>query len=164
MVSVRKSKALSFIYASLKEGMSCNKISLCLAVGVALGIFPVLGTTTLLCAAAAFVFRLNLPLIQLVNYAVYPLQLVLLAFFYGAGSRLFNGQSSPYLGGEIVELLQNDLGGSIIALWELTLYGIFVWLLTAPIIALLLFGILKPVIRKLSSNRYPRSPSVKPLT
>ena len=93
MITVRKEKILSLIGASLKEGMSGNKITLCIALGVALGIFPVVGTTTLLCAAAAIVLRLNFPLIQLVNYAVYPLQLILLAFFYGAGSWLFNGQS-----------------------------------------------------------------------
>jgi uncharacterized protein (DUF2062 family) len=155
MVTVHKEKIRSLISTSLKEGMSCKEISLCIALGVALGIFPVVGTTTLLCAGAAVVFRLNLPLIQLVNYAVYPLQLFLLAFFYGAGSWLFNGQSSSLLGGEIVELFQNDLWGSIIAFWDLTLYAIFAWMLAGPLLALFLYGILKPVIRKLSFYQNP---------
>ena len=79
----------------LKEGMSLRKIALCLALGTVLGIFPVLGATTLLCTIAALALRLNLPAIQFVNYMVYPLQLVLLAPFYGAGSWLFNQQNWP---------------------------------------------------------------------
>jgi uncharacterized protein (DUF2062 family) len=153
MVSGRKAKILNLISRLLKEGMSCKRISICIALGVLLGIFPVLGTTTLLCAIAAFVFRLNLPLIQLVNYAVYPLQLALLAVFYSTGSRLFAGRPFAYSGGEIVELLQNDLWGSIAAIWDLTLYAVFVWTLSGPFIFLLLYGILKPVTRKLSSEQ-----------
>lgn len=164
MITLRKEKIRNLIATSLKEGMSCKKISLCIALGVALGIFPVVGTTTLLCAGAAVVFRLNLPLIQLVNYAVYPLQLFLLAFFYGAGSWLFNGASSPLLGGEIVELFQNDLWGSIIALWDLTLYAIFAWVLTGPFLAMLLYGIIKPVIRKLSFHQNPSISSINRLS
>ena len=70
-------KIFSFVSTSLKKGMSRKRVSLCIALGITPGIFPVLGTTTVLCAAAAILLRLNLPLIQLVNYAVYPLQLIL---------------------------------------------------------------------------------------
>ena len=88
MVTQVKAKTLNLINTSLKQGMSCSKISLCIAIGVILGIFPVLGTTTLLCAITAYVFRLNHPLIQLVNYAVYPLQLALIAVCVPVNSQL----------------------------------------------------------------------------
>ena len=65
----------------LKQGTAPEKIALSLSMGFVLGIFPVIGSTTLLCAAAAFMFKLNLPAIQLVNYFVYPLQLGLLLPF-----------------------------------------------------------------------------------
>lgn len=65
------------VIALLSQGITPEKIALSLAIGIVLGVFPVLGSTTLLCAAAAMVFRLNLPAIQLVNYIVYPLQLAL---------------------------------------------------------------------------------------
>jgi uncharacterized protein (DUF2062 family) len=50
--------------------MDPRKISLCIALGFALGVFPVLGMTTLLCAFSAFALRLNLPAIQVVNFLV----------------------------------------------------------------------------------------------
>ncbi len=89
MTGRAREKLLNLIKSLLKEGMSLKKISFCIALGIALGIFPVLGTTTLLCTIAAFSLRLNIPVIQVANYGVYPLQLILLAPFYSAGSWLF---------------------------------------------------------------------------
>jgi uncharacterized protein (DUF2062 family) len=75
--------------ALLTQGITPEKIALSLAFGIVLGIFPVPGSTTMLCAAAAVVFRLNLPAIQLVNYVVYPLQLFFLLPFIRLGEMLF---------------------------------------------------------------------------
>src|SRR6202521_464308 len=72
----------------LRQGITPEKIALSIALGAVLGIFPVLGATTILCAAAALVLRLNLPAIQLVNFLIYPLQLILLLPFLQAGSRI----------------------------------------------------------------------------
>ena len=127
-----------------------SRISVCIALGVALGIFPVLGATTLLCAIAAFVFRLNLPAIQVVNYLVYPLQIILLAPFYGAGSWLFNGRSLPLFEENIIEVLKKDFWGSMADLWDVTLYAVFAWLIISPFLILLLYILLKPVIQRLA--------------
>ena len=86
MVGRLKSKSIEVIRSMLKEGMSTKKITLCITLGITLGIFPVVGMTTVLCTLAALVFRLNLPAIQVVNYMMYPVQLALLVPFYGAGS------------------------------------------------------------------------------
>ena len=161
MAILEKAKVLRLIKVLLKEGMSSKKIALCIALGIVLGIFPVLGTTTLLCTMAALALRLNLPLIQLVNYAVYPLQLFLLSFFYGFGGWLFNNQRSPYSTGEMITLLQDDLWGSIIALWDLTLYATFLWILIGPFLGLLFYGILNSVIPKWVSNEHLQISKVK---
>src|SRR4029077_19367671 len=47
----------------LAQGVTPEKMALSLALGVALGVFPVLGTTTALCALVALLWRLNLPAI-----------------------------------------------------------------------------------------------------
>src|SRR6202451_1966790 len=79
----------------LRQGVTPEKIALSLALGVALGVFPVLGSTTALCALAALVLRLNLPAIQIVNYFVYPLQIGLLIPFFRLGERLFRAPHLP---------------------------------------------------------------------
>jgi uncharacterized protein (DUF2062 family) len=159
MFKSRSDKTKSFLVKYLREGMSIQKLCMCLALGIVLGIFPVLGMTTVLCALAAIVLRLNLPLIQLVNYAVYPLQLFLLVFFYGVGSRLLSGRNLPYSRAEIVGILQNDMWGSMIALWDMTLAAILLWALSAPILAFFLYVGLKPLVRKLSTERQTSVPS-----
>jgi uncharacterized protein (DUF2062 family) len=153
MITAVKTKILNLVKSMLKEGMSLRKISLCIAVGIVLGIFPVLGTTTLLCTVAALALRLNLPAIQIVNYMVYPLQLVLLAPFYGTGSWLFKKQDWPLIGTDLISLLQNDFWGSMAGLWDLTLYAILTWLFISPLIFLLMYSASKPVIRALATYR-----------
>ena len=137
----------------LKEGMSLRKIALCISLGFALGIFPVLGATTLLCTAAALTLRLNLSAIQVVNYMVYPLQLVMLAPFYGVGNWLFKQQGLPLIKTDLIGLLQNDFWGSMANLWDLTLYAILTWMAISPLLILMLYNASKPLIRTLSANR-----------
>lgn len=158
MIASINRKLLRPITTLLGEGMSVKKISLCIALGAVLGIFPVVGSTTLLCAIAAFALRLNLPAIQAVNYLVYPLQLVLLAPFYGAGNWLFNDRSLPLIRDSIFGLLKNDFWGGISELWDLTAYAVAVWLLISPLLVLILYSLMKPVIRSIAvSDRLPRS-------
>ncbi len=55
------------ILAQLTQGITPEKIALTLAVGSACALFPILGTTTLLCLLVGILLKLNQPLIQLVN-------------------------------------------------------------------------------------------------
>lgn len=158
MINRIKTQAIKVIKILLKEGMGFRKVSLCIALGIALGIFPVLGATTLLCAIAAFVLRLNLAAIQIVNYLAYPLQLILLAPFYGAGSWLSKGLNLPWGQENLIDLLKKDFWGSLADFWNIILSAVFVWFIISPFLILLLYGLLKPVIRSLASaQRMPQS-------
>ena len=97
------------IVALLTQGITPEKIALSLAFGIVLGIFPVLGSTTVLCAAAALVFQLNLPAIQLVNYLIYPVQLFLLVPFIRMGEKLFRVAPLPLSLAQILTMVRTDL-------------------------------------------------------
>ena len=56
----------------LRQGIIPEKIALSIALGITLGVTPVLGSTTILCLLAAVLFRLNLPAIQLVSWVSVP--------------------------------------------------------------------------------------------
>jgi uncharacterized protein (DUF2062 family) len=132
------------VVALIKQGVSPEKISLGMAWGIVLGIFPVMGLTTILCGLAALVFRLNLPAIQLVNFLVYPLQLVLLIPFFHLGNLLFQVEPLPLSAQELITLLQADLWGTIRAFWNTTLRAIVAWLLVSlPIFLLLHFTLVR---------------------
>ena len=59
-------------------GLSPRRLALTLALGLAVGCIPVVGIPTLLCALLALALGLNQPAIQAANYAVMPLQLLLI--------------------------------------------------------------------------------------
>lgn len=139
------------IVAQLKQGITPEKIALTLALGGVIGIFPILGATTVLCAVVGIWLRLNQPIIQLVNYLVYPVQIVLLIPFYRAGERLFGAEPVPIA--DVASLVTRFSEGP----WQFVLdyglvglYGITVWALVAPPMAAIAYFALRPVLAQLS--------------
>jgi uncharacterized protein (DUF2062 family) len=135
----------------LKQGITPQKIALAAVLGVLLGIAPVLGTTIVSCTVAALWLRLNLPLIQVVNNLVYPLQLLLLIPFVQAGQWLFRQPPLPLSATQIIAMVQKDVWGSIVSLWTYTWHGAVAWLLfslvAGPVMYFLLLLSLKRVIK-----------------
>jgi uncharacterized protein (DUF2062 family) len=144
-----KNKLIEF----LKMGMTPERLALCIGLGIALGLVPALGTTTLLCTLAAFLFRLNLPAIQLVNYFVYPLQLALLIPFIRAGEWLFGVESLNLSLVSIQRRMKADLWETVISLWSATIRAVMVWLLIAPVIVALVYLAMTPLLKKLKPER-----------
>ncbi len=136
------------VVALLTQGITPEKIALSLAMGIVLGVFPVLGSTTLLCAAAAVVFRLNLPAIQLVNYIVYPLQLLLFVPFIRAGELLFRSRTLQLTLAQMVAMARADPRHAISSLWVATFHAISVWLLVAPMATFFLYVLLAYLVRQ----------------
>src|SRR5215472_7734567 len=95
-MSLRDNKLTRLVLALLSQGITPHKIALTLVLGVLFGVIPLIGTSTTLCALAALALGLNLPLIQLVNYLVYPLQILLLIPFVQAGQWLFRQPPLPF--------------------------------------------------------------------
>lgn len=135
------------IVAQLRQGITPEQVALTLALGGVLGIFPILGASTALCAAAGIWLRLNQPLIQLVNYLVYPLQLLLLIPFYRAGERLFGADPVPILNvPDLIARFGADPWRFLLDYGLVALYGIAVWCLVAPPLVALTYRLLKPAL------------------
>ncbi|MBZ5521075.1 MAG: DUF2062 domain-containing protein [Acidobacteriia bacterium] len=134
----------------LRRGATPEKIALSIAVGLVLGIFPGVGMTTVLCTLAALRFGLNLPAIQLVNYFVYPLQLILLVPFIRAGEFLFRAERLPLSLSQILAMIRTDAWHSVKVLWVATVHAMTVWLILAPPAMYLIYRVLSPVMRRLA--------------
>jgi uncharacterized protein (DUF2062 family) len=136
----------------LRQGITPEKIALSIALGAVLGIFPVLGSTTILCAAAAVILRLNLPAIQLVNYLIYPLQLILFLPFLQAGSRITGAAPVTLSMKQVFAMIASDPWTLIKMLWSASLGAMAIWMVLSPLAIAALYFTLAPVLRRLRSS------------
>ncbi len=141
------------LLALLTAGLTPERLALCIALGIVLGTVPALGTTTLLCTLVAFLFRLNLPAIQLANFFVYPLQLALLIPFIRAGEWLFGAKPLDISLGLIQRMVEADFQATATHLWMATMRALLVWLLIAPLVMGLVYLFMVPLLRKLKLQR-----------
>ena len=139
----------------LRQGVTPEKIAFSIALGVALGVFPVLGSTTALCALAALVLRLNLPAIQVVNYFVYPLQIALLIPFFRLGERLFHAPHLPLSVPQIYAMIHANMWNAIRSLWTTAWHAVIVWCLLAPVFTALVYAVLVPGLRGILRKQAP---------
>ena len=145
--------ALDRIKDLLRAGITPEKIALSIAVGLALAVFPVLGSTTLLCAGAALILRLNMPAIQLVNWFAYPLQILLLIPFLRVGEAIFRAPRLPLTAAQIIDMVHAGVWNATKLLWCSSLYAITAWMLIAPFATLLIYAMLLPVLRRVRYTR-----------
>jgi uncharacterized protein (DUF2062 family) len=140
------------IGAQLKQGISPEKIALTIALGMVLGIFTILGSTTILCGLAAVVLKLNQPIIQLVNYFAYPLQLALIIPIYRLGETLFQKPHIPLSISLLFERFRADFAQFLKDFGMIAVQGIVVWCLLAPLAAALLYYSVRKPLRALAQR------------
>lgn len=151
LAALWQSRVVAPLVAQLRLGITPTKIALTLALGTVLGLFPIWGVTTLLCAVAALWLRLNQPLIQAVNYLLSPLHLLLLLPFYRAGEVLFRQPPVPLFSvSELIERFRASPLQFFVDYGLVGLYGIVVWLLVAVPLAWVLYVGAKPLVQRLA--------------
>jgi uncharacterized protein (DUF2062 family) len=148
-------RVVALIVSQLKQGITPEKIALTIALGVTLGVFPILGATTVLCGVAGVWLKLNQPIIQFINWLISALQLSLILVFVRLGEWLVRAERVTF---SIPELFRkfHESPRKFMQEFGLTgLHGIIGWLAVAPVaISLLYYGVL-PALRKLASLHTP---------
>lgn len=137
------------VVALLKQGATPEKLALCVALGLVMSVCPVMGIPTFLCTVAALWLRLNLPLIQAVNYAGAPLQWILLLPFIRLGEFVFRAPRLPLSAAELAALVREEGFGFVQRFFMVAVHGFTGWLLIAPGLAVLLYAALLPALRRL---------------
>lgn len=136
----------------LKAGLSPGSLALTVGLGVAFGLAPTVGLTTILSTATALRLRLNVAAIQLVCHLLSPVQLLLLLPFLRWGATMLGqGEKVANLTFEQIKHMSRAEGwGSVLhLLWRAELGALILWALAAvPVVAALYLG-LKPLFGKL---------------
>ena len=136
----------------LRQGITPEKIALSIALGLTLGVTPVLGSTSILCWMAAVLLRLNLPAIQLVNYIMSPLQLALWVPFIRIGEWIFAAPPVRITLAGIAGLIRADVWHAITTLWTATIHALVAWFMLGSLVSLVTYVLLTPLLRRLSES------------
>jgi uncharacterized protein (DUF2062 family) len=134
----------------LKHGADPDRLAWSLALGVVIGINPLLGSTTLAVLALAAIFRLNLVASQVGNHAMYPMQLLLFPVFIKLGSMVFGTQKLPLHGKELFEAVKRHPWDTTRLLWNWEWHALIVWVMVAAVALPAIAMGIKPVLEKMA--------------
>ena len=140
------------IRSQLTKGATVEQMSWTISLGLVLGIFPIMGTTTLLCLVFGAVFHLNHAVLQVFKAVVYPLHLAMILVFIRLGERLFG---SSLISFSIPELISRFKASPLQFGRDFGLaagQGICAWLLIAPVVALIIKLVVTPAVRQLADT------------
>ena len=138
------------VVAQLMVGISPGRIAWAISLGVVLGVFPVMGTTTLVCFAAGWLLRLNQPVLHVFSNLVYPLHLALILVFIRVGERLYGAPQMSFSLPQLLGRFKDDPLQFARDFGMTAWHGVSAWLLIAPVAALLIKLAILPVLRQLA--------------
>jgi len=137
----------------MTQGATPQGLALTLALGFVIGTIPLLGWTTLLCFLAGLLFSLNQPLIQILNYLFYPLQILLMPVFLSWGQTLYN---EPQIEFDLQKLMQEFKADWMLFFIHYTkagLHAVTVWALVSPLVGFFIYSGAYFVFQKLKTQR-----------
>jgi hypothetical protein len=145
------------VFNQLTGGITPTKIAWTIALGVVLGIFPILGTPSAFCLLVGWLFRLNQPVLHVFRMLVYPFHLALILVFIHIGERLYGVPLIPFSISQMIAKFEqspmkffSDFG---MAAW----HGVSAWLLIAPIVAILIKLLATPLLTRLAAKLKTRT-------
>lgn len=151
------------IIGLLSQGITPRQIALSLAFGIGLGIFPVLGTTTVLCTVAALAWRLNMVAIHTVHFAITPVQLLLIIPFVRVGERVVQAPPQPLSMDAGLELIAASAGHAIVVLWGAIVHAVIGWVAIGPVVIYSLYRALTPILKHAALTLRPRAADETPV-
>jgi len=148
-----QSRVIDPVVAQLTQGITPEKIALTVAVGSAIAMFPLLGTTTLLCLIVGIFLRLNQPIIQAVNYLCTPLHIWFIFSSLHWGERMFGATHSRLEFRAMRELLVTHPLQFIQDFSVTALHACFVWAIIAPFWGTAVYYVALPILREVNRVR-----------
>ena len=131
----------------LRQGVTPERLALSLAIGMALGCAPILGVTTILAFGICYATELNPIAMQLTNYLMYPVQIILLIPFIRIGEWLFQARHLHITSAQIEQMFHSNPRVELHLLWTAIWHALIVWLVLAPLAIGILYAIFAPILR-----------------
>lgn len=138
------------ITRQLTQGVTPQKIALTIAVGAALALFPILGTTTTLCVLAGIFLGLNQPIIQGVNALCTFIYFPLIVVFIHFGDFLAGKPPSSINIPQMISLFTHHPGQFFRDFGVTAWHAVLGWVVVAPVFVPLVYFVTLPPLRAAS--------------
>ena len=142
-------RLIKVIRAQLVQGTSQSDCAQAIALAITIGLFPILGFSTLIITAIIYFRRLNQPIAQLFNWICGPIKLALIIPFIRVGEYLFGADRFVLNLGELSRQFYENSWATLSEFAWTFLHAIAGWAFCAPIIYLIVYTISKSVIFRL---------------
>jgi uncharacterized protein (DUF2062 family) len=133
----------------LRIGATPERLAWSIAVGLVLGVNPLLGSTTVTALGAASVFRLNVVGSQLAMHLMYPVELMMFPLFIRLGCLLFQTDGLPLGSRAIMHAAGRHPWDTTRMLWSWEWHALVVWVVFAAVAVPVLQMGLKVVLAKM---------------
>ncbi len=142
------------VVRQLTQGVTPARISFTLAVSTVCSLFPFLGFTWLTNLIAGMALRLNQPIMQTLNQLLTPIHLPMIVVYVKMGEWIWGTKGEPF---SVVEMLRNFADLSLAEFlhkfgWA-GVHAFTSWALTAPLLFLVTYLPLRPLINRLARLR-----------
>lgn len=141
----------------LQQGLQPQRLALALAVGATIGLLPTIWGTSLLCLLCAGPLRLNQLVVQLANFLVCPLQIMLFLPYLNFGEQLFRSQLLPHNSALLWQQLQAAPLATLENYWQANLQAACIWLLSAPLLLALIYLFALLLVKQLHQHKISAS-------
>lgn len=138
------------IVAQLTQGLTPEKIALTIAIGSSIAMFPILGTTTIICLIIGVFMKLNQPIIQAVNYACTPIHLPFIFYSFKWGEALFGVQHSRLEMRVMRRLLAENPLQFVRDYGTTAFHAIVVWAILVPFWGVAIYYVVRPMLREIA--------------
>jgi len=122
----------------MRIGATPHRLAWSIAIGIVIGVNPLLGSTTLVALAVAPAFRLNVLAAQIGNHLMYPMELLLCPVFVRLGIAVFHTPRLPLGHGALVHAAKFHPWDTTRLLWTWEWHALVVWCVFAVVAAPLL--------------------------
>lgn len=138
------------IVAQLTQGLTPEKIALTIAIGSSIAMFPLLGTTTIICLVVGVFMKLNQPIIQAVNYACTPIHIPFIYYSFKWGEKLF-GVAHSRLEMRVMRRLLAEDPLQFMRDYSMTaVHAVVVWAILVPFWGVAIYYVVRPMLREIA--------------
>lgn len=138
------------VRALLTQGVTPDKLAATFAVGTAASLFPFLGFTTTLNILLGLWFRMNQPLLQIINYLLTPLHLVMILVYVRVGEWIWFSDDEHFSVADLIRSFHElSLADFLRKFGWAGIHAFTAWALSVPLLVGVLYYSLRPALRRL---------------